>query len=45
VNTFDLCEGVDFQKTEILVFGFELPLSDLFGGFCKTFWGNSLTIF
>jgi hypothetical protein len=45
VNTFDLCEGVVFQKTKILVFGLSFHLSYLFEGFAKPFWDNSLTIF
>jgi hypothetical protein len=45
VNTFDLCEGADFQKIEILVFDLSFHLSDLFEGFAKPFWDNSLTIF
>jgi hypothetical protein len=44
VNAFDLCEGADFQKTEILVFIWSFHLTCL-GGFAKPFWDNSLTIF
>jgi hypothetical protein len=45
VNTFDLCDGAEFQKTEILIFIWSSHLSDLFEGFAKHFWDNSLTIF
>jgi hypothetical protein len=40
VNALDLCEGVEFQKTKISSFIWSRYLSDLFGGFCKTFLGQ-----
>jgi hypothetical protein len=45
VSAFDLCEGDEYQKTEILIFIWSSHLSELFEGFPKPFWDNSLTIF
>jgi hypothetical protein len=45
VNMFDLGEGAEFQKSEILIFIGSSHLSALFGDFSKPFWDKSITIF